>query len=151
MKTITLPDPQHKATSPFHTYCVAVGPGFLDHTPVLDWYSQELTSLMEGREYYCATLLKFIEVKFGIVAALADSPEKAFSIKIPLLGTYGNIASWATEIRPASLADFREYFLERLTSILRNRHNPTQLSPREKCMRFDLMKQSKVTKLTLLP
>ena len=113
---------------------MAVGPGFLDQTLVLDWYSQELTSLMEGREYYCATQHKFIEFKFGIVAALADRPAKAFSLKIALLGTYGKIVSWAAKIRPDSLADCRECFLERLTSILRDRHNPTQLSQCEKCM-----------------
>ena len=34
MYTITLPDPDHTATSPYHTYCVAVGAGALDHTSV---------------------------------------------------------------------------------------------------------------------
>ena len=40
MYTITLPDPRGNATSLFHTYCVAVGAGALDHTSVIDWYAK---------------------------------------------------------------------------------------------------------------
>ena len=53
MYTITLPDPDQNSLSPFHTYCVAVGSGNLDHTPVIDWFSKELVDLMKGKNYYC--------------------------------------------------------------------------------------------------
>ena len=95
MYTITLPDPDGNNTSHLHTYCVAVGAGFLDHTSVIDWYAREVEELMKGKDYYYAHQRKFIHVKFGVVAALADRPEKAFTLKTALLGLYGRIASWA--------------------------------------------------------
>ena len=49
---ITLPDPD--GNSPFHTHCVAVGKENLDHTPVIEWYANEINELMTGKEYYCA-------------------------------------------------------------------------------------------------
>ena len=49
MYTITLPDPDRNATSPLHTYCVAVGAGALDHTAVIDWYASEVEELMRGK------------------------------------------------------------------------------------------------------
>ena len=86
MCTITLPDPNNNSTSPFHTYCVAVGQGNLDHTPVIEWYANEVSELMSGKEYYCAIRQKFIIAKIGVVASLADRPEKAFFIKNISLG-----------------------------------------------------------------
>ena len=91
--TITLPDPKRRATSPFHTYCVALGPGHLDHTPVIDWYTKEIDKLMNGMTFYCGVTHQFIRAKIGVVAALADRPEKAFTLKTSLLGTYGKAAS----------------------------------------------------------
>ena len=58
MYTITLPNPGGNATSPVHTYCVAVGAGALDYTSVIDWYATEVDSLMEGTDYYCAFMNK---------------------------------------------------------------------------------------------
>ena len=36
---------------------------------------------MKGKEYYCAIRQIFITAKIGVVATLADRPEKAFFIK----------------------------------------------------------------------
>ena len=44
--TVSFPDSRVAATSAYHTYCVAVGSGHLDHTPVIDWFSDEIESLM---------------------------------------------------------------------------------------------------------
>jgi hypothetical protein len=57
---ITLPGPQCNLTSPFCTYCIAVGQGSLDHTPVIDWYSKEIKELMARKEYHCVIRCKFI-------------------------------------------------------------------------------------------
>ena len=87
MHTITLPDPDRNATPPFHTYCVAVGKRNLDHTPVIEWYANKINELMTGKEYYCAIRQKFITAKIGVVATLADRPEKAFLLKNLSLGS----------------------------------------------------------------
>jgi len=96
MYTITLSDPSRQSTSPFHTYCVAVGSGQLDHTSIIDWYSKEVKSLMNGKTYYCSHKCHFLGVKVGVVAVLADQPEKAFMLKTSLLGS--QIASWAADV-----------------------------------------------------
>ncbi len=46
--TITFPDPTGSQTLQFHTHCVAVGHGCLDHTPVIDWLLQEMEVLACG-------------------------------------------------------------------------------------------------------
>jgi hypothetical protein len=129
MYTITLPDPSRQSTSPFHTYCVAVGSGQLDHTSVIDWYSKEVESLMNGRTYYCSEKRQFLRVKLGVVAVLADRPEKAFILKTSLLGIYGQIASWAADVEPNILADCKKYFLRRVKAVLQDRHSTSNIVP----------------------
>ena len=127
MYTITLPDPNHNATSPFHTYCVAVGAGALDHTSVIDWFSKEIEELMEGKEYYCGVHHQFVYAKIGVVAALSDRPEKAFTLKTALLGIYGQIASWAAEIVLNVLADCKKCFLKHCKAVLKDRHSKSNI------------------------
>ena len=67
MYTITVIDPNHNATSQFHMYYVAVGTGALDHTSVIDWYSQEIEERMEGKEYYCGVHYEFVHAKIGVL------------------------------------------------------------------------------------
>ena len=151
MYTITLPDPNHNATSPYHTYCVAVGAGALDHTPVIDWYSHEIEELMKGKDYYCGLRRDFVHAKLGVVAALADRPEKAFTLKTALLGVYGQIASWAAEIVPDVLADCNRCFLLRCKAVLEDRHSPSNLHPCNKCCQWDLKSNSKSVEKVLVP
>ena len=72
MYTITLPNPNNSATSPYHTYCTVVGAGAFEHTPVIDWYSKEVGDLMKGRDYYCGSYHRFIHLKLGVVTVLPD-------------------------------------------------------------------------------
>ena len=138
MHTITLPDPDRNATSPFHTYCVAVGRGNLDHTPLIEWYANEINELMKGKEYYFAIRQKFITAKIGVVATLADRPEKAFLLKISLLGVFGKIASWAADIRPDVLADCSKCFDVRVKSLIRNSESEFPGSVCKNCCQWDL-------------
>lgn len=151
MYTITLPDPDGNNTSHLHTYCVAVGAGFLDHTSVIDWYAREVEELMKGKDYYYAHQRKFIHVKFGVVAALADRPEKAFTLKTALLGHYGRIASWATGIEPDALADCKKCFGRRLEAVLNDRHSRSNIPNCGNCCQWDLRSQSLSRKRVLVP
>ncbi len=142
MYTITLPNPDGNSLSPYHTYCIAVGQGKLDHTCVIDFYAQEVESLMLGRKYYCATREKVIEAKFGCLASLADRPEKAFILKTALLGTYGKIASWAAEIHTDILPDCKKCFDRRLKEVLKDRHSRVVMSTCSRCCQWDLESES---------
>ena len=50
---ISFPESRVSVTSPYHTYCVAVDSGHLDHTPVIDSFSAKIESLMKGSYVYC--------------------------------------------------------------------------------------------------
>ena len=50
MYIITLTDPDGNSTSPSHTYCVAFERGNIDHTPVIEWYTNKINELMTSRE-----------------------------------------------------------------------------------------------------
>ena len=151
MYTITLPDPSGNATSALHTYCVAVGAGSLDHTSVIDWYANEVEELMKGSEFYCAFSKKIIYVKIGVVAALADRPEKAFTLKTSLLGVYGRIASWATDIDPDVLPDCNNCFLKRLDAVLQDRYSHTCIPMCNSCCQWDLNSVSEACKRVCVP
>ncbi len=105
---MTLPNPHEHSISPYHTYCVAVGSGFLDHTPVIDFYSKVIKSLMSGNQFYCASEMCMKNINFGVLAVLADCPEKASILNTSLLGTYGKITSWASDINPNVLTDYQK-------------------------------------------
>ena len=151
MYTITLPDPSGNATSPVHTYCVAVGAGALDHTSVIDWYASEVDSLMKGSDYYCAFMKKVIHVRIGVVAALADRPEKAYTLKTALLGLYGRMASWATDIVPDLFADCKNCFSKRLHLLLNDPYSKTNLPTCKDCCQWELNSESKSRKKVPLP
>ena len=50
---ITFLESRNAKTSPYHTYCVAVGSDDLNHTPVLEWFSEQMEGLMKGNNVYC--------------------------------------------------------------------------------------------------
>ncbi len=54
-----------------------------------------------------------LDAKFGLLAALADGPEKVFILKTTLLGAYGKIASLAAEIQTNILPDCKKCFSRR--------------------------------------
>ena len=142
MYTITLPDPNGSATSPLHTYCVAVGAGSLDHTEVIDWYANEVEELMKGFDYYCSFMKKFIHLRIGVVAALADRPEKAFTLKTSLLGDYGRVASWAAHIVPDVLADCEQCFGRRIEALLQDRYSRADIPQCQRCCQWNLRSES---------
>ena len=151
MYTITLPDPDRNATSPFHTYCVAVGAGALDHTSVIDWYSKEIEVLMKGKDYYCGLRNQIVHAQLGVVAALADRPEKSFTLKTALLGVYGQIASWAAEIEPDVLADCKKCFQRRCDKVMQDRHSQSNLPPCQLCCQWDLNSKSRARTRVKVP
>ena len=108
-----VPDQKHQSTWPFHTYCVAVGAGQLDHMPVIDWYVEQVQHVMQGQEHYYSDQKQFKYAKIGVVVVLVDCLEKASMLKTSLLGTYGQIASWAAAIEPDVLSDCKKCFKKR--------------------------------------
>ena len=101
---------------------------------------------MKGSEYYCAFSKKIIYVKIGVVAELADRPEKVFTLKTSLLGVYGRIASWATNIDPDVLPDCNDCFLKRLELVLQDRYSQSCIPTCNHCCQWDLNSVSEARK-----
>ena len=78
---------------------------------------------MNGRTYYCSEKRQFLRVKIGVVAVLADQPEKVLMLKTSLLGIYGQIASWAANVEPNILANCKKCFSRRVKAVLQDRHS----------------------------
>ena len=150
---INLPETRLSKTSPYHTYCVAVGAGYLDHTPVLDWFADQMEDLMKGNIMYCGIQHQMIRVKLGAVANLADRPEKLFTLKTSLLGTYGRVASWATDISTDVLPDCNRCFQKMLTNIQNNNgdREPALDGRCGWCCQWDLKSNSRSMKRILPP
>ena len=98
---------------------------------------------MAGSYFYCSFTKKNIYMRIGVVAALADRPEKSYTLKTAILGTYGKIASWATDIIPDILADCKKCFLKRLELTLQDSFSKTNMPPCQKYCQWDLMSESK--------
>ena len=144
--TITFPLVSQISSSKFHTYCLAVGPGHLDHTPVIDYYANEYARMMNGNVYYCAHRKEFVNVKLGPVACMADRPEKAFELKTSLLGTYGQIANHAGEIVFDLFPDCTRCYVRRLQHVFDDPHSRVNLNPCASCMQWDLNCRSEAAK-----
>ena len=130
---------------------MAVGSGNLDHTPVIDWYLKELTDLMKGKNYYCGQRKITLHAKIGVVAVLADRPEKAFVLKTSLLGIHGRIASWATDIDPDILSDCNKCFKKRLSQIFNDRHSCSNMNVCHDCCQWNLDSTSASVKRIAAP
>jgi hypothetical protein len=96
--TVTFPDPKGMATSKYHTYCLAVGMSDQDHRPVVEHYLRELKTMSEGIDVFCGIDGKMKKVKVGLLAYLADRPERASIQHSLLLGNWGQRANWAAYI-----------------------------------------------------
>ena len=144
---ITLPGGEGiSKTSPYYTYCVAVGSGHLDHSAVIDWYCPQIEELMRGRKYYCGTRKKIIFARFGHVAGMGDSPEQSFTNKTMHLGTYGKIARHAGEVRADVLSDCPKCYQNRLHEMFSNPDDPANLDLCHQCCQWDLESDSNAKK-----
>ena len=140
---VNFPDSRLTKTSRYHTYCVAVGSGHLDHTPVLDWFSKQMEGLLKGTKVYCARRQKCIHVKIGAVANMTDRPEKASSLCTMLLGRFGRIASWAADVHPRVLPDCNKCHGNRLSNIIAEGLRAVKLDGKcGRCCQWDLTSKS---------
>ena len=84
-----------------------------------------------------------ITAKIGVVASLADSPEKAVLLKISLLGVFGKIASWTADTRPDILADCHKCFVVRVNTLINDDTAESPGATCKNCCQWDLNSSSK--------
>ena len=96
--TVTVTDPAGSATSPFHTHCLAIGRSSQDHTPVINYDTEEIERLMGGIDIYCGTSGDYIRVQMGLAASVCDQVERSAVLKTAHLGTYGQHSFYSAMI-----------------------------------------------------
>jgi len=119
--TVTFPDPEGDATSPFHTHCIAIGKSSMDHTPVLDYYFSEIEKLMSGINVYCGVDVKIKHVQLGVIAYITDRPERSSVLQTCHLGTHGKRSLWSAVIDHKHLPYCNRCFNREITNILLDR------------------------------
>ena len=72
---------------------------------------------MKGSYVYCERRRRVIHVKLGVVANLADRPEKASTVKTALLDVYSRTASWAMNLNSRVLPDFDNCYTKQMESV----------------------------------
>ena len=72
-------------------------------------------------------------------------------LKTPLLGTYGQISSWAAAIEPNVLADCKRCFNRRISVLLLDRHSASHIRPCQHCCQWDLCSTSDASKRIHVP
>ena len=134
MCTITLPNSEHDALSSYHTYCVDVRPGHLDHRSFIDWYLAEIKELIKGKEYYCGVREVFIYHKVSSSCCIGRSTRESIFIKNYVVGHVWRKCRVATAIMPNVMADCNSCFKLRLNALFKDQTNPVEVPYCRNCI-----------------
>ena len=141
--TITFTDPDGCATSKFHTYCLAIGKSSNDHEPVIDHYLQEIETLAKGVEVFSAG--KFIRVQMGLLAYIADRPERHAILNQTQGGIFGKRTLWSAFIDCKHLPFCDRCFDKEIQNLLnKGNHGDSgfQLPRCGRCCQWDMLSPS---------
>ena len=142
--TITFFDPSGCATSKYHTYCLAVGKSSNNHQPVIDYYLREIEMLLKGVSVFDLKSGKFVNVQMGLLAYIADRPERHAILNQTDGGLFGKRTLWCGYIDNKHLPYCDNCFSKELDSLLNDRFSNSALTPCGRCCQWD-MKSSSVS------
>lgn len=116
--TVTICPPGEDISSGLYTHVLAMGKSSEDHTPVREFYLEEMMTLMKGFKCYHGEVNKIINVAFGNVTIHADRPERHEWLNTRKEGTYGKVSGYAVNISeerfPACRQCYRNHVLDML-------------------------------------
>ena len=147
--TVTLPNPDNNATSPFHTYCLAIGQSKLDHTPVVEYYLRELDIIKRGVVRYSAETGDMIRTAFDMIAYVMDRPERSAVLNTMHLGIFGKRSLWAAGVDTNQLPYCNTCFTRAVASFIG--HNSVALPACCQCCQWDYESESPAAKKFPLP
>ena len=138
--TVTFPDPDGCATSKFHTYCLAVGKSSNDHEPVIDHYLQEIETLAKGIDVFSDG--KFVRIQMGLLAYIADRPERHAILNQTQAGIFGKRTLWSAFIDSKHLPYCDRCFNSEIESLLDDNTAPFQLPSCGRCCQWNMLSTS---------
>ena len=144
--TVTFPDPDGCATSKFHTYCLAVGKSSMNHQPVIDYYLKEIEKLTNGVEVFCGVDGEFKRVQMGLLAYIADRPERHAILCQAQGGIFGKRTLWSAIIDNKNLPYCDRCFMREVESLLSDCYSPFHLPPCGRCCQWNMLSSSPANK-----
>ena len=141
--TITFADPNGSATSKFHTYCLAVGKSSNDHQPVIDHILKETEMITKGIQVFCPKEGKFIRIQMGLLAYIADRPERHAILNQAQGGIFGKRTLWSAVIDHKNLPFCNACFNKEIKSLLDDRFSQSRLTQCGRCCQWDMSSPSR--------
>ncbi|KAL9181321.1 hypothetical protein ACHAXT_010126 [Thalassiosira profunda] len=138
--TITILNPDGKAFSAFHTYCVAIGRESLDHTPVIDYVLGQLD-----------VIRRIITTAFGFMVWGSDRIERDSLLKTSQLGTFGQRSHFASAVDPKALPMCNRCFRQLVGSFGQGSRPYFGDSACPDCCRWDYLSPSPAARTNPLP
>lgn len=96
--TATVSPPYDQTNSGNYTFVLAMGKSSLDHTEVINYYLSEIKEMEKGFMYYNVDKNDFGECALGLLAYVADRPEKSAVRGTRQEGHFGKVTDWAVSI-----------------------------------------------------
>ena len=140
--TITFPDPNGNSTSKYHTYCLVVGKSSNDHQPVIDYYLKQVEQLMCGVPLFHLQSGKYINVQMGLLAYVADRPERHAILNQADGGLFGKRTLWCANIDHKNLPYCDNCFSKEMKALLTDQFSESPLSSCGRCCQWDMKSSS---------
>ena len=144
--TITFADPNGSATSKFHTYCLAVGQSSNNHQSVIDHFLKEVEIITNGIEVFCPKEGKFVRIQMGLLAYIADRPERHAIINQADGGIFGKRTLWSAVIDFKNLPFCNTCFNKEIKSVLEDRYSKSSLPQCGTCCQWNMSSLSPANK-----
>ena len=144
--TVTLPDPNGSATSKYHTYCLSIGKSSNDHQPVVDHYLKEIEMLTNGVKLFDPETGKYINVQMGLLAYIADRPERHAILNQAQAGHFGQRTLWCSVVDHKNLPYCKVCFKKEINSLMSDIHSPSTLATCGRCCQWDMKSSSPANK-----
>ena len=140
--TITISDPDGNATTKYHTYCLAVGKSSNDHQPVIEYYLKQVEQLMRGVSMFDLQSGKRVNVQMGLLAYIADRPERHAILNQADGGIFGKRTLWCANIDHKRLPYCDICFSKELKALLNDQFSESPLTPCGRCCQWDMNSSS---------
>ena len=126
-----------------------MGRACYDHTPVFEYFLDELATIRAGVRRYCAISGRYIMTYIDLIADLADRVERTVVLDTRFLGTYCLRAHYSAGVDTVHLPYCNECF-RKITIALRS--NAIIVLPTcDKCCQWDYKSKSPASKKVPLP
>ncbi|KAK1742046.1 hypothetical protein QTG54_007619 [Skeletonema marinoi] len=150
--TVTILNPHGNGTSPFHTYCIAIGKSSLDHTPIIEYFLKELETIKQEKNRFCGLTNKFIKTAFVPLLWSTDRPERASILHVQNVpSTYGLRSHVAAKANFDSLPHCDRCFSAMIDSIGVGDYPVFHDNLCTDCCRWDYFSNSAAAKTNPLP